>query len=334
MPLPPRWIRRLVLAPLAVVGTAVVLILAPVLALLALLWTPFSSGRLRPLRVLAMVVTGFVLESIVLVAMFGLWIWSGFGWRIRNPRFEHRHYALVGRYLRTLYRVASRVLRVRVEIEGPGPDEYRNRPLLVFSRHAGPGDSFLLVHALINWYQREPRIVLTASLQWHPALDVLLNRLPTRFLPAQPERREPNVEDLIGQLASGLDHDDAFLIFPEGGNFTQRRRLASIARLRAKGLEEMARRSEDMSHVLAPRPGGVSAALAAAPRADVVWVAHAGLDDLYSAADVWRALPMDRTVRMRWWRVPHDEIPADPDKHAEWLYDWWKRIDDWIDAQR
>jgi ABC-type cobalamin/Fe3+-siderophores transport system ATPase subunit len=27
-------------------------------------------------------------------------------------------------------------------------------------RHAGPGDSFLLLHALVNWYAREPRIVL------------------------------------------------------------------------------------------------------------------------------------------------------------------------------
>ena len=67
---------------------------------------------------------------------------------------------------------ATRVLALRVEIEGPDPDAYPDRPLLVFCRHAGPGDSFLLMHALVNWYDREPRIVLEATLQWDPAIDV------------------------------------------------------------------------------------------------------------------------------------------------------------------
>ena len=49
-------------------------------------------------------------------------------------------------------------------------------------RHAGPGDSFVLVHALVNWFDREPRIVLKDMLQWDPAVDVLLNRLPNRFI--------------------------------------------------------------------------------------------------------------------------------------------------------
>jgi hypothetical protein len=124
------------------------------------------------------------------------------------------------------------------------------------------------------------------------------------------------------------------VIFPEGGNFTERRRAAGIARLRARGLEEAARRSEAMRHVLPPSPGGVAAALEAAPGADVVWVAHAGLDHLFSVADLWRALPLDTVVRMRWWRVPHDEVPRGFAAQAEWLYQWWERIDAWIDADR
>jgi hypothetical protein len=40
-----------------------------------------------------------------------------------------------------------------------------------------------------------------------------------------------------------------------------------------------------------------------------VWVAHAGLDHLFTVADVWRELPLDRSVRMRWWRVPAGEVP-------------------------
>jgi 1-acyl-sn-glycerol-3-phosphate acyltransferase len=336
MALPPRWVRRAVLAPAMIGLTVAVLLTLPLWLLAAAAVSPLLPGRFRVLRVLWVAVVALVLESVALLGLFVLWVGSVFGAAIRTPLMQRLHYDLVAWYLRVLYREAVRVLRLRVEIEGPDPDEYLGRPLLVFCRHAGPGDSFLLVHALVNWYAREPRIVLAAAMQWDPALDVVLNRLPARFLSEHSVGRANSdgdeAERRIAELATALDGDDAFVIFPEGGNFTERRRLAGIRRLRDGGFEEMARRSEAMRHVLPPRPGGVSAALAAAPEADVVWVAHAGLDRLYTVADIWRALPLDTTVRMRWWRVPHDEVPREA--QVDWLYDWWKRIDDWVDTTR
>jgi 1-acyl-sn-glycerol-3-phosphate acyltransferase len=331
MKLPPKWIRRAVLGPLVVVLTILVVTTLPLWLLVAAALSPFLPGKLRVLRVLWVAVIAMVLESVVLVVLLGLWFTAGFGLALRTPLFQYLHYQLVGWYLRVLYREAARVLRLRVAVEGPDPDEYLDRPLLVFCRHAGPADSFLLVHALINWYAREPRIVLTDRMQWDPALDVVLNRLPNRFIPGgggeQLERR-------IRNLATALDHNDAFVIFPEGGNFTERRRLAGIERLRRRGLEDMARRSEAMRFVLAPRPGGVTAALAAAPEADVVWVTHTGLDHLYTVADIWRALPLDTTVRMRWWRVPAADVPHGENAQVEWLYQWWERIDRWVESTR
>ncbi|MCU1627327.1 MAG: hypothetical protein JWP64_2276 [Pseudonocardia sp.] len=331
MSLPPRWVRRLVLAPAVVIATVAVLTTLPLWLLVAGALSPFLPGRFRAVRVLWVAVVALVMESVVLCALLGLWLAAGFGLALRTPLLQYLHYQLVGWYLRTLYHEAARVLRLRVEIEGPDPDEYLDRPLLVFCRHAGPGDSFLLVHALVNWYAREPRIVLTERLQWDPALDVMLNRLPNRFIPAG---GGAGLERRISELATALDHNDAFVIFPEGGNFTQRRRTAGIARLRGRGLERMARRSEAMRHVLPPRPGGVTAALAAAPDADVVWVAHAGLDHLFTVADIWRALPLDSTVHMRWWRVPASDVPHDEDDQVDWLYRWWGRIDQWVDTHR
>ncbi|WP_181779063.1 1-acyl-sn-glycerol-3-phosphate acyltransferase [Pseudonocardia pini] len=332
MNLPPRWVRRLVLAPAMVLITAVVLATLPLWLLIGTALSPFLPGRLRAVRVLWVAVVALVTESAVLCALLGLWIAAGFGLALRTPLLQYLHYQLVGWYLRTLYREAARVLRLRVQIDGPDPDEYLDRPLLVFCRHAGPGDSFLLIHALVNWYAREPRIILTEALQWDPALDVMLNRLPNRFIPAG--GGGTRLERRIADLATALDHNDAFVIFPEGGNFTERRRTAAISRLRARGLEDMARRSEAMRHVLAPRPGGVTAALAAAPDADIVWVAHAGLDHLFTVADIWHALPLDTTVDMRWWRVPAGEVPRDEAGQVEWLYRWWERIDEWIDRSR
>lgn len=330
MTLPPRWLRRIVFPPAIIGMTLTVLLTLPLWLLLAAAATPLLPGKLRALRVLWVVVVALVLESVVLFALLALWLAAGFGVAVRLPRFQYLHYQLVGWYLRMLYGEAARVLRLRVEVEGPDPDEYLDRPLLVFCRHAGPGDSFLLVHALVNWYAREPRIVLAAALQWHPAIDIMLNRLPNRFVGGG----GGEIQRRISELATALDGNDAFVIFPEGGNFTERRRLAAIERLRATGLDEMARRSEAMRNVLPPRPGGVAAAIAAAPEADVVWVAHAGLDHLFTVADIWRELPLDSTVRMRWWRVPSDEVPRDPAAQLDWLYTWWETIDTWVDATR
>jgi 1-acyl-sn-glycerol-3-phosphate acyltransferase len=332
--LPPKVVRRLVLAPAMVLLALVVVTAAPVWLILTAAVSPLVPwGRWRLLRVCWLVMLHLLLEAGILLALFVLWVLSGFGYAIRRPAFERTHYDIVQFYLNVLFHEAQRVLGVRVEVEGPAPSSYEGRPLLVFCRHAGPGDSFLLIHALVNWYDREPRIVLKDTLQWDPAVDVLLGRLPTRFI--RPKRGDGDaLVQQIGDLATGLDHNDAFVIFPEGGNFTRRRQARAIARLRQKGLIDAAERAQRLRHVLPPRPGGVSAALRAAPDADVVWVAHTGTDHLMSVADVWRALPLDQTIRMRWWQVPADEVPESGDDRLAWLQDWWVRIDDWIDDNR
>lgn len=332
--LPPTVVRRLVLAPLVVVAALAAVSALPVWLVLLAAASPLLPGaRWRPLRVGWLALVHLVLEAAILLALLALWVASGFGWAIRRPRFERAHYDIVRFYLSVLFREARRVLGVRVQVEGPAPSSYHDRPLLVFSRHAGPGDSFLLVHALVSWYDREPRIVLKRTLQWDPAVDVVLGRLPNRFIRPHPDDGAA-VERQIEELATNLDHDDAFVIFPEGGNFTRRRQARAIARLRAKGLLDAAERAERLRHVLPLRPGGVLAALRAAPEADVVWVAHTGTDHLMSVADVWRSLPLDQTIRMRWWQVAAQDVPTTEDARLEWVQQWWVRIDDWIDEHR
>jgi hypothetical protein len=93
----------------------------------------------------------------------------------------------------------------------------------------------------------------------------------------------------------------------------------------------MAERAESFTNVMAPHPGGVRAALEASD-ADVVFVAHTGLEDLVTLRDMWRALPMDKQITLRAWRVPRSEIPDDKDAQAAWLFEWFARIDDWISA--
>jgi 1-acyl-sn-glycerol-3-phosphate acyltransferase len=282
--------------------------------------------------VLWLVAVYLLVEAVILIVMAALWVGSGFGWKVRGPAFHRAHYKLCGTALRVLYRQAKWVLRLTVQIEGSDPASIPpERPLLVLCRHAGPGDSFLLTHALINWYDRDPRIVLKRTLQWDPAIDVLLNRLPNKFIAPG---SGGDIEAEIGSLAADLDGDDALVIFPEGGNFTPYRWEKGIARLHRLGLHQMARRAARMHNVLPPRPGGVLAALAAAPQADVVLVGHTGVDHLLTVADVWRELPMDKNIAMQWWLEPRANVPADHDGQIEWLYRWWARIDAWVDENR
>jgi 1-acyl-sn-glycerol-3-phosphate acyltransferase len=327
------WFRRLVLAPAVVALTGLVLTTIPLWLVVAVVLSPVVPGRLRPLRLLSLLLLHLVLESLVLVELFGLWIVSGFGYFVRRPFFERIHYDIVQAYLTIVFREARRVARLEVVTEGPTPDAFPGEPLLVCCRHAGPGDSFTLMYALMHWYGREPRVVLKDTLAWDPAIDVILHRLPSRFVSGKPQPGR-DLETQVGQLAANLDENDAFVIFPEGGNFTEARRQRQIDRLRKMGLEAMARRAERMENVLAPRPGGLIAALDAAPDADVVLVAHTGLDHLLTVADLWRELPMDKQILMRWWRVPREDVPEGRDERIDWLFSWWERIDDWIDEHR
>jgi len=334
--------RRLVVAPAVIGLTVLVWVTAPLWLIAAAALSPVLPGRWRALRLLWVVILFLTCESILLVVLFGLWLASGLGWRIRTPYFEGIHYELVQGTLWVFFNEARRVLNLTIETAGPTPAAHPGRPILVCCRHAGPGDSFTLIHALMNDYSREPRVVLKDTLAWDPAIDTILNRIPARFISPSPRRRsggtpgtEPregeDLESQIAGLATGLDDNDAFVIFPEGGNFTPARRQRGIDRLRRLGLERMAVRAEQMTNVLVPRPGGFIAALDAAPDADVVLVAHTGLDHLLTVGDLWRELPMDKRITMRWWTVERADIPSARAARIEWLFGWWERIDAWIE---
>jgi 1-acyl-sn-glycerol-3-phosphate acyltransferase len=350
MGVPPTWVRRILLAPLVIVAALVMLVLTPVWLLVALALTSLVPGRFRLPRVLWLVTVYLLWDAMLVIVLFGLWIGSGFGYAIRRPGFVTAHYRLAAWALRVLFRIFGGVLRLTITTTGADDGEaassraaferlFSSRtPLVVASRHGGPGDSLILIHTLLNEVARQPRIVLKYTLQWDPAVDILLHRVPARFIvPTGFGKRHTGgglrVEEALAELATGLGPDDAFVIFPEGGNVSPTRRSSRIARLRDAGREAMAERAEALRHVMAPQPGGMHAALDAAPDADVVFIAHTGLDRLVTLRDIWRELPMDKGITMRAWRVPRTDVPEDLDARAAWLFDWFARIDAWIDAQ-
>ena len=349
--LPPRLIRRLLLAPLVVVIAAGLVVLTPAVALLSATFNLIRrltgrGHRSRLLRVVFLALTWSLGETAALTALLGLWIASGFGGRLDAEPYRTRHYAVMGWFLDLIYREARRACGLSVEVTAP-PDAALagDRPLIVLSRHAGPGDSLLLVHHLLTSCERRPRVVMKATLQLDPSLDIVANRVPNAFL----HRRRPAAQGIarsggrhpseqirqIRRLAAGLGGRDALLLFPEGGNWTPLRWRRGIERLRRAGQAELAQRAAAMPNLLPPRTGGAFAAIGACPAADVIFVAHTGLDRLVSVRDVWQSLLADMTVQARWWRVPAADVPrsADYETQAAWLYDWWERLDGWISAQ-
>jgi 1-acyl-sn-glycerol-3-phosphate acyltransferase len=330
--LPPRLVRRIVLAPLAVVLAIGLVVLFPLLAAAFGAVGLARSGRLRAFRLLCFAMIWLLAESVALFMCLGLWIASGFGGRLHSARFQGWHYAVMGWFLDVLYRSAERIFGLRVSVTEPVETATRlARPVIVLSRHAGPGDSFLLVHQLLKVYHRQPRVVMKAAIQLDPGIDVVGNRLPNVFIKHR-LAGEGLFSEQIARLAADLDDTGALVIFPEGGNWTPGRWRRGITRLERVGRADLAARARDMPHLLPPRAGGTLAAIAACPTADVVFVAHAGLDKLVSVRDIWRNLAVGQSIEARWWRVPVSEVPreAGHEEQVQWLYDWWEQIDTWI----
>lgn len=321
--------RRLLIAPAFVVMTILLFVALPLWVLVAAFASRFVPGRWRILRVAWFLFVYLWWESVGLVMLFAMWVATGFGRAIRTPAWVRRHYRFAAWWLDRVMKSARRTFRLAIDRDVDDTVGRVPRPVLVFSRHAGPGDSLLLVDALLNQAQRTPRIVLKDLVQLDPAVDVLLSRIPTCLVPSR-GRDTRTLVDSIGELAGGMSERDALVLFPEGGNFTPGRHARAIQQLAEIGRADLSERARRMRHMLPPKPLGALAAIDAAPDADVVFVGHVGLERLSTVRDLWRGIPLDAAVRSRLWRIPAEEVPP-PAEREMWLYDQWQLIDDWID---
>jgi len=187
---------------------------------------------------------------------------SGTGAWMDAPRIQDAHYRLMAWWLRGLWSAADRTFHLTIAVEPatePGPG-----PILVFSRHGGVANLTILLATLLLDYDLRPRVIMLDKFQWEPVLNALLNRIPNVFIRQGAVHREASI-DAIGAVARGLGSHDAFVLFPEGHDFSLRRRMTAIDNLRQRGPEELAGKADQMANVLAPRIGGVTAAIAAAP---------------------------------------------------------------------
>ena len=305
-------LRRMITVPLGTILMVSLLLSGPLL-LAAAAVMGLATRSSRPVRTVALLMAYAVIELRTLV---------------RVLRGERHCDELVQDLLTSAYAVARRILDVEVVLDSASamPDTIpRNEPVIVLSRHCGPGDSLLVAWLLAVEYRLQLRIVLKAVLQCEPALD-LVGELGCLCFLGRGDRARRQIRSLAESLVGG----QAMLLFPEGANFSWPRWHHAIAQLRSTGGFRAARRALRQSHTLPPRSGGTAAAVAGAPSANVLVVAHNGFC-ADGRARPWWQLPIHRQLLIHTVVIPATRIPP-PDRLVPWLERTWTQVDTWVAA--
>ena len=331
--MPPPAIRRPVSITLWLVVSTAFIVMSPLVLLVAELVAVVVGDR-RAAITTRICIAYFTRELATLTACGALWVVSGGGWRLGAPSIQALHWRLLRWFVGGIARSVTQSLQIGIA-EDAGSEAAAaalrsDHPSMVLSRHAGPADTVLVIDRLVSHFGRRPSVVFKEALVLDPAVDLLAYRLPHAVLDTDDA---PECEARIAQTAAVLGPRGALVIFPEGGNFTPQRRQRALRSLRRRGQRAAAEAGERMQHVMPPRPSGTVAALRANPTANVVFAAHTGLGLAAYPWDMWRDMPVNRTLRTRMWLVPRSEIPSGEDEIAAWLNEWWTRIDRWIDER-
>lgn len=325
---PPWPIRAFVITPIVFIGALIVTILSPLLHLLLALIDSIDRKNWRFTRIVGLGIAFCVVETFGLMMALLLWIVSGFGMWMKSEPIQRLHLWVFGVWLELI----TAAIRTFIGFDFIFPTtRLPEGPLLVFSRHAGPGDALLVAHSLIRIHGRRVRMLGTTKLLWDPFFNHVVRRLPFHFCEQNPSDPQRELREVMASAAT-IEADGAMIIFPEGGNFTPRRQREALRRFEERGQMAQAEMARRLTHVLPPRTAGALAALEACPEASAVFVAHVGLDDLLSLSDLWHRVPIRRTVQATYWVAERDGSTGGPVKTSNWLWDQWESVDTWIDT--
>lgn len=309
------------------VGLLVLLtLLAPILLAVALFidavrWI-VTRRPFMGVRSLAFLWVFLAAEMVGLLWLAAQWVGAGFG--ASSRRMTASAWQVQTWWARTLFTTVERLFALDVVVDDL--ELVRPGPIVALFRHASIIDNLLPATLLSDQAGLRMRWIIKRELLSIPALDVGGKRLPNYFVDRSAD--DPSVErSRIRALAYDLEEDEGVLIYPEGTRFTAAKRTRAIARLEESD-PELAQRARGMRFVLPPRTGGVLELLDAGT--DVVVCAHEGLGGFASVADIWSGALLGRVVRVRFWRIPANEIPSDRKERITWLYDQWERADNWI----
>ncbi len=325
-PFASRWKRRSRTIPTMLAATAIAIVGSPFIITAAIANDLVKRRRRFPsVRVSLFALQYMVNDSIEILLAPVLWLLGALGTRLDRPASIRRYERLQAWSVGVMARRAERLLGVRLELLPAVADMLTPGPVIVLCRHVNLIDASLptLIYQRLGYRTRG---VIMAELLADPGFDLIYRHTGSVFIPRD---NGPEARALLRQLHDGVDASTAVVIFPEGRLFRPEPLTRFLTKLEATN-PERGRRLSGLRHVLPPRPGGVLALLDAIPHADVVTIAHAGLDQYSSFSDLARAAPLAEAISVTAWRTPATDIPTDSNGRIAWLDEQWLRVDQWI----
>ena len=318
--------RRLVTIPAVALVFALSWAGSPVLIPLAVVIDIARWARTRrpwmAVRLVLFLMAYALAETIGVIALGLTWLISGGG---RWFELARSTFAIQRAWAGFVLTACRRVFDLR--ISATGLDAVTPAPYVLIARHASIVDNLLAAWFISRTHRIHIRYVMKQELLMDPALDIAGNRLVNVFVRRGSGESEGDVAT-IRHLAATLPEDEAVLIYPEGTRFSVRKREQALELLSRRN-PRLHARVAGIKHVLPPRLGGVLALLDGS-QADVVVMAHRGLDGFARVADIWKGAMVGRQIDVEFWRIPRHLIPEGRTERADWLFDLWARLDAWV----
>jgi 1-acyl-sn-glycerol-3-phosphate acyltransferase len=323
-----RWLRRAGTVPGVLLAGALFTVLFPVSVTGALLVDLVQRRRLALTRTTVFALVWFWSEAIGLLCAFTVWLvtlrWLGIG----REAFVSLSYRLQETWAMTLWAVGEKLFGFSLRLEGEIPLAGTG-PLLVLVRHASTLDTVLPL--ILLGYQRgwRPRYVVKRELLLDPCIDTVCQRFPYRFVHRGGEQTAAETERVVGIL-SDLSARDAVIVYPEGTRFSRAKREHVIARLASHGPSPALDLARELQNTLPPLRKGSLALLANNPAADLLVLAHVGLEATATLASLVDGSLVGSEIRVRARRVPFAAIPTDPEGQQRFLADLWRDVDRFV----
>jgi 1-acyl-sn-glycerol-3-phosphate acyltransferase len=325
-----RRVRGIVAEIIAFVLVTVLLPLLLLVGLLVDLFLKVTRGKpMVAVRLAAFLWSFLATEMFAMVALLAIWIGSGGPFGKNGERRRRGIYWLRPRWARSHLGMIQLLFGIDIQVEGTEAALPGRFTLMI--RHASIIDNMLPDVLVAGPNGLGIRYVVKRELEAIPVIDIGGRWVPTQFL----ERISKDPEGEIAtmrRLWEDVGPDEAVLIYPEGTRATQKKiaRAKEIVRERQPDVAPLA---EPLVNLLPPRLGGPLALLEEGEGNDVLFVAHAGFDGYEYISDIWAGGLVGATIRVKMWRVPATEIPADERGRTEWLYEHWLRMDEWVTEQ-
>lgn len=324
------WSRRALTIPGAFFSTALVVGLYPIVVPILAILDIFRRQDFRWVRFYTSIVVLIGLHPIGLVLLFFAFLGGGRLWGAPSEREIRLTAKFEAWWANAMVRAAIWIYRMRMVIEGA--EHVSPGRVLIFMRHTSILDTMLPLSVIGHPFAKHVRYVMKREVIWNPCVDVVGHRIPTAFVRRGGTRDTSDIEQVMW-LVENLGPEGVVIIYPEGTRFTKRKQAKRWADLE-KNNPDLLQQARELQNVLPPHLGGSLALLSRKTDQDVVFCAHVGLEGAGEMSDWAGGALLDRTIRIKFFRVPSHEVPRDDAARIDWLYEHWQEVDRWIEAQK